>query len=149
VFAVGDLLVALAELELQLLHGAIDGGVKIRFLVFCEKIIALHAEADGAFESFFGRMRFMVFFQCDPGVDQPPVEVFEAVDAIEDVFLDGLSQRDVVRAENEFHRGKTCAPEGGLPSGALSLTAQKMLTSGEGGHPAFEIACRQPLPSAR
>jgi hypothetical protein len=45
----------------------------------------------------------VIVLQCDARVDGPWIEVFQLGDPGEDVILDGLCQRDIVRRENEFH----------------------------------------------
>lgn len=126
VLAVLGQLVALAQLEFQLLHSAIDGGIEIRLLVFREQIIAFDSEPNRALESLFRRMRLMILLQGHSRVNQPAVDMFQAVNPAEHVLLNGCGQRNVVRAENEFHRRKTCVVIGGLPRNTLLFSEQIM-----------------------
>jgi len=72
---------------LDLLGYQVHGGIKIVFVVRGVKVVSFDAQSNGALELFF-RGTCVVVFQIDAGVDGPSVQMFQLVDAAQDMVLD-------------------------------------------------------------
>ena len=88
--------VAFADLGGNFFGDQVDGGVEIAFGIFREQVWSTNAETDGAFELAGGRLCAIVVERY-AGVDGKTFDVLELVNPGEDMFLDGIGQRDVMR----------------------------------------------------
>ena len=97
-----ELILTLPDLLLDLFADEIDRRVKIAFGIFRKQVGARDGQADRAAEGTLGHF-VMVVLQRDAGIDRKPVEVLQLLQSTQDVVLDGLGQRHIVRRENKFH----------------------------------------------
>src|SRR5262249_32179706 len=102
VFAILEFAVALSKLLLDFFRDLVDGGVEIAIVLLGVQIGAAHPKPERAFELALGRLGVVVF-EIDSGVNGPAIEMLQLIDAYEDVVLDGLGQRDIMRRQDEFH----------------------------------------------
>jgi hypothetical protein len=51
----------------------------------------------------------MVPLQSDPSIDQPAVDVFQLVDLLEHVLLDGVGESHIVGCKDELHASSKMA----------------------------------------
>lgn len=91
------------ELLLEFFDCEINRGVEIGFAIFSEEVITTNTDTDTALELFFRRMRDVIFFKSNSGIDKPAVDMLQFVDLMEDVLFDRLSESDIVCRKNELH----------------------------------------------
>lgn len=103
VFAGLILIVAFADLLLNLLADDINRRIEIAIHRFGKQVRPRHHQADGTGELALGGFGFVVI-ENDPGLNRKAIQMLEFRDPAHDVVFDGLGQRQVMRRKDQVHQ---------------------------------------------